>query len=135
MSNNEHEKTKVSQSILIVRDNKILILQHKSGGWLLPGGRLNVKEKWLSGLLREIKEESSIKDVEIVNILEVDNWTHKNESHYGVFFHGVSASDVVRLSDEHQDFAWVSKEEIKDYKFWNEALQERIVRLVDKVLN
>ena len=134
MSSSEHEKVKVAQSIFLVRDKKLLILQHASGKWLLPGGRLNTGEKWIDGLLREIQEETSIRDVEIINILEVDNWTHKDEPHYGVFFQGASKSNEVVLSDEHIDFIWVSKDELINYEFWTEALQERVLRLVQNIL-
>jgi len=134
MSNKEHEKTKVAQSVLLVRNKKILLLQHKSGKWLLPGGRLNVQEKWIDGLLREVKEETGIIDIEIIGILEVDNWIHKNEPHYGVFMHGIPLSKTVILSDEHINFAWVPKENIQNYEFWNETLKKRVIRLSQKVL-
>ena len=134
MSNQEHEKTKVSQSILLVCDKKVLILKHKSGKWLLPGGRLNVQEYWKDGLLREVKEETGIGEIEIVGVLEVDNWEHKGEPHYGVFLHGIPSTDEVTLSGEHSDFAWVSKEDIQNYDFWNESLQDRVIRFVQKVL-
>lgn len=134
MSNKEHVRVKISQAILLVYNKKILILRHKSGKWLLPGGRLNVLETWIDGLFREIKEETGISGVEIVSILEVDNWITGDQPHYGVFFHGKSPTDTVVLSDEHIDYAWVSKDGIQNYEFWSDGLQERISRLIEKVL-
>lgn len=134
MSNQKHEKAKVSQSILLVRDKKILILKHKSGKWLLPGGRLNMREKWRDGLLREVEEETGIGNIEITGVLEVDNWENKKDPHYGVFLHGVPLDDRVILSDEHAEFAWVSKDDIQNYEFWNNELRDRVIRLAQKVL-
>lgn len=134
MANSEYGLNRISQSALLVYDKKVLLLLHKSGKWLLPGGRLEVGENWLKGLRREIKEETGIDNIETVRILEVDNWNYDNENYYGAFFLAISPIDRIRLSDEHIEFAWVSKDEVQNYEFWNNDLKNRVVRLAQKIL-
>lgn len=52
----------------VVNDGKILLLQESTnyadgtnaGKWDVPGGRVNLGEKWDESLLREIKEETGL---------------------------------------------------------------------------
>lgn len=124
---------KVSQAVVLQNDNgEVLLLKHKSGKWLLPGGRLEARENWLDGLRREVKEETGIGTFEIAQILEVDSWDHKGEPHYGIFFAAKTSEIKVKLGEEHADSLWTSDpDEIDKLDFWNPALH-RIARSVLK---
>jgi 8-oxo-dGTP diphosphatase len=65
---------KITQNILLFnKEGHILLLKHKAGKWLLPGGRLNDGENWLDGLKRELQEEVGIKSFKITGIVGVDS--------------------------------------------------------------
>ena len=133
MPKEKHLFAKISQSIILVRNERVLLLRHLSGKWILPGGRLHVKEKWIDGLLREIKEETGIDHVENIRVLGVDNWKEKGEYHYGVFIYGTTKIDEVSLGSEHDDFIWATKEDVSRYKFWNKELKDRVVHFVQSI--
>lgn len=128
MSKEKHLCVKISQSMLLEYEKRILLLKHLSGAWILPGGRLNIQEKWIDGLRREIYEETGIEKVNVIRILGVDNWEENGEYHYGIFVYGTTESKKIRLGKEHVDFSWVSRKDISRYKFWNKELKERVIR-------
>ncbi|MBL7156452.1 MAG: NUDIX hydrolase [Candidatus Pacebacteria bacterium] len=131
----EHCLCKISQDIVLKnKKNEVLILKHrKSGKWLLPGGRLNQKEKWIDGLKREVKEEIGTNDFEITGILEVDNWIHDEIPYYGVFFFGrISNNANIVLSYEHTEYAWVNEKQLDNFIFWHPELRQRIIRAFQK---
>lgn len=56
---------------IIVRDGKILISpQWKSNGYDFPGGHLNLGEKHIDGLIREVREETgfTVRPIKIIDI-------------------------------------------------------------------
>lgn len=127
----QHSLFKITQSIVLInKQGEILILKHKSGRWLLPGGRLNQGEKWLAGLKREVKEEIGADDFVITGILEVDNWISKRVPHYGIFFVGSVTNDKkIILSNEHVEYTWIkNREELDKFDFWNNDLKQRIIK-------
>lgn len=56
----------------IVENEKgdILLVKTEHGGWVYPGGQIEVGENLIDGLMREIKEESGI-DVEVAQLIGV----------------------------------------------------------------
>jgi len=104
---------KVNQSAILRRDDgKILVLK-QNDWWLLPGGRLENDESSEEGFLREIEEETGIKDCIIKNILNVG--ISDSGRTYLVIFLCTTAEEDVRLSDEHSEYKWIELEEIEDY--------------------
>ncbi len=60
----EHQLFKVTQNAVIKNPKGlVLILKHKTGDWLLPGGKINSEENSMDGLKREIKEETRIENL------------------------------------------------------------------------
>ena len=82
-----------------------------AGKWHLPAGRLEEGESWREGLLREIEEETGLReeDVEIREPVHVHNWTLDGEPYFGVAFWGTAAKTQVRLSAEHDQHRWVGE--------------------------
>lgn len=48
----------------------ILLVKTRDGGWVYPGGQVEVGENLIDGLIREIKEESGI-DVSVGSLVGV----------------------------------------------------------------
>jgi len=58
-------------SVVVVEDNKILLVRHRKGNrqyWVLPGGRLEYGETFQECGVRELKEETGL-DVEVQDFL------------------------------------------------------------------
>lgn len=127
-----HGLFRITQGIFLSNtDYHLLLLKHKSGKWLLPGGRLNVGEDWLSGIKREVFEETSINDFLITGISEVDTWQRGDESYYGIFFIGKIEDQKIKLSDEHIAYKWIKNvEELNELEMWSDALKDRVIRFL-----
>ena len=130
--NDKHGLFKITQNVVLLNDKKeVLILKHKTGKWLLPGGRLNAGEKWIEGIKRELNEEAKIDDIKIVGIVKVDNWYSEGEDYYGVFFKGEVKNSFIAVSNEIIDYAWIqNSDDLKKYNFWFESLKDMIKKIL-----
>ncbi|MFJ7973519.1 NUDIX hydrolase [Psychrobacillus sp. NPDC096389] len=106
----------------IVEDEQgnILLVKTHHGGWVFPGGQVEVGENLMDALIREIKEESGI-DVAVSKLIGVYSNTgiHK-------FYDGVTnvptklmldyickpVGGELAISDETSDSRWVAKEKV-----------------------
>lgn len=88
------------------------------GKWGCPGGRIAVGEHPLEGMKREILEETGV-EVEIVKPLCVDEWRPVVRGEQwqviGIFMLCRTDKTEIRLSEDHDDFRWVTSEELADY--------------------
>jgi 8-oxo-dGTP diphosphatase len=118
---------RVAAKGLIVNSNdEVLILREAGtykdgtqlGKWGLPGGRINIGEVYRAGLIREVREETSL-DIEPQNPIYVGEWRPviKGAPHQiiAIFTVCKTRSTTIRLSDEHDKFAWVSMVSLDDY--------------------
>ncbi len=99
-------------------EGKFLIVR-EGERWQAVGGRLEKGEKLEEGLRRETQEETGITDLVVGKIIHVDEWFAKPEGELKhivalFFLCEVTSSDVV-LSDEHQEYAWVTPVELEQY--------------------
>ncbi len=113
------------QIVLRNKTGKVLIL-NKNSKWMLPGGRVLKNEKWNHALAREIKEETGIDNFQIDKILDIA--TSDDNSQFIITFAGLTDKEKVKLSSEHQEFAWVDFKELNSYKFWHPNIKERILK-------
>jgi ADP-ribose pyrophosphatase len=109
---------RLSVKSLIFYDDKFLILRKNTveGLWDFPGGRLEFGEAPEETLKREIKEETNLR----VSILRpLYSWNYlKNEDTFLVGFVYLSKtnSKEVLLSSEHNNYDWITFEELSKYK-------------------
>jgi len=112
--------------VIVNKDKEILILQRNKAEeifpnmWELPSGKRELLENSESCLLREVKEETgldvkiimpfSVFDYQIEKSGEIRDTTQIN------FLAKVIKANKVKLSLEHQNFTWLSKDEIDRYK-------------------
>lgn len=105
--------------LLVRKDDKFLVMKRSMGDnddpghWDLPGGGIRYREKPLNAALREAKEEAGI-EVKIVNIL--DMWGKLYEGDWSIesLVEAEYVSGEVTLSDEHLEFRWVTKLELRE---------------------
>ena len=105
---------------IIIDDKKFFIAKrakgkHLEGMYEFPGGKLLKNETHEDGLKREIKEELNI-EIEIKNKLGEENF--KDDTiNVKIHYYMCSHKSGKLILNEHQDSAWVSKEEFKNYEF------------------
>ena len=110
-----------NEKFLIVRRSKMS--QNEYGFWEFPGGRLEFSEDPKEGLLREIKEEV---DIDATIKFPISVWDHvKTDDHIiGITFLAEAHSDNINLSDEHNDYKWIDKDEFENYKVFPKIIEE-----------
>lgn len=108
---------------------EILLLQLPDGCWQLPGGKLHSKEHWQAGVVREIYEETGLKDVSVIDVLYIDNWHTAHHDYYRAYFWCTTSADEVHLSDDHEAYCWVDADtDISELEFTHETVRAHIER-------
>ena len=101
-----------SCGVVLLNSNKVLLLQHPdtttSGHWDFPKGHVEKGEDEIQTALRELKEETGIDKVKIIddfhNLISYSKETILKEV---VFFLGITNQEKVSISSEHQNFIWL----------------------------
>lgn len=100
MKDSSEKDTKRVSKAIIQHDGKVLLLLPKDKKkWHLPGGHIKAAETFAQGVKREVYEETGLKVVGIKSIYKMHNFE---------LFHCKCNATVVRISDEHIDYKWVS---------------------------
>jgi ADP-ribose pyrophosphatase YjhB (NUDIX family) len=100
----------------------------RPGDWDLPGGNVLYGELHKDSLKREIKEET-ILEVENIKPVQVITNYNKEKKIYYIFVghYGQATSDNVKISNEHSEFRWVTKNEfikLKPAKYLVDLVKE-----------
>lgn len=107
------------KAVIQKTDGKFLIVREKDR-WQAVGGRLEKGETLEEGLRREVMEETGITKLEVGKIIHVDEWYSKPEGELkhivALFFLTKVISSNVKLSDEHQEYAWITVTELNKYE-------------------
>lgn len=121
----KHVVQRVSAKAVIESDKAILIL-HPSGidlnrNWHIPGGiRDDINELMLDTAIREVREETRIKLPSNGRVFKIGEWRAVDKGEQvkilAVFYHFTLPSrPVVELSHEHDNFAWVNRDNYHKY--------------------
>ena len=140
----EHQNFHVGLKGFIADKDKLLILQDGEGLWELPGGRVEQQEahKELEEILRrEITEELGESfEYNLEGIFHawvrkpdpkkgLSDQTYRNKD-FHIFLVGFKCTykqGDIKLSPEHTNFRWITKDEAEDLEFENtykEAVQQ-----------
>lgn len=112
------------QAIIVDQDGRVLLLRRPDGNWQFAGGRLEEGESWSDGLRREVEEETGITDLDIGPALLVATWVYKGVPLYGTYFYCQTETTNITMSDEHEEYRWVtSKEDLDEIQFWHSDIR------------
>lgn len=131
---------KVIAGGVIFYKGKVLIIKRASDEdvlpdlWELPSGKKEPLENITDTCKREVKEETGI-DVEIIKLLNAFNFVvEKPDETRDVteidFLTKPAGPAEVKLSSEHQAFAWITEQEIDNYDISKET--KEVIRLAFK---
>jgi 8-oxo-dGTP diphosphatase len=81
------------------------------GVWEWPGGKLDPGEDFSTGLAREVREECGL-EVEFTGLAGASEFEMPAARVVLLCMHARITGGALRLSDEHDDFAWVAPEEM-----------------------
>ena len=123
--NNKKIVQKIVLGGVVIDNDKVLLLQRNRDEdvypnmWELPSGKREPLEPSEGALVREIKEESGL-EVDIIIPLSVFDYqiekTDEIRDSTQINFIVKSKNNFnVKISPEHQNFAWVHEEEINNY--------------------
>jgi len=126
----------VLAGVVFNKEGKVLILQRNEnediypGMWELPSGKREFFESSHNTLVREIREEAGL-DIEIIQPCSVFEYKIEKPNEIRdstqINFIVISNTSEVRLSEEHQNYAWVSRDEINKYKVSDET--KKVIQL------
>lgn len=111
---------------------EILIVKTIHGGWVFPGGQVEVGENLIDALRREVKEESGI-DVDVSYMIGVYSNTGEYKWYDGITdvptkinldFLCQQIGGVLTTSEETSESCWVDKNVVLDY-IKSEAIRAR----------
>ena len=105
---------------IIIKDDKYFIAQrnrnkHMGLSWEFPGGKVEEGESFEIALKREIEEELNI-EINIKNKLGEENYQDDKinvKLHYFI----CSYANGEIILNEHENSAWVTKNDFKNYNF------------------
>jgi len=119
-----------AKAVIRNEDGKFLIVREDER-WQAVGGRLEKGETLEEGLRRETEEETGIKDLEVIKAIHVDEWFAKPEGELkhivAIFFLCKTSTDKIILSKEHEEYAWISPDELGKY---DDVLEKEIKQAI-----
>jgi 8-oxo-dGTP diphosphatase len=101
---------------------QVLLVKTQHGGWVFPGGQVEVGENLMEALIREIKEESGI-DVVVSHLIGVYSNTGIHKWHDGVTdvptkvmldFMCKPVGGELCISEETSESRWFEKDKVLD---------------------
>jgi len=129
---------------------KYLLLKHRADYWNFPKGIIEKGEGLKEAALREIREETGLKEVELIpGFKETVRYFFKVKYDYQVargfkigqmtlkfvtYFLAESKSKEIKISLEHQDYAWLNFEGVMD-KFKKYKINQNILKKADGCLH
>lgn len=109
-------------------EGKMLIVFHKRGDWILPGGKLEVGETFVECLKRECVEEANITLVEnsIKEAFYQEYWANGIMESIHIRYSAKLDQDMGFVIDPDESIIenrWISIDEIGDYLKWGDHVK------------
>jgi len=128
------EREKTVGIVIFRREGKgirYLLLHHGGPYWNFPKGRQEPGETEVQTALRELREETGITDVKIIDGFkheynydfdsEVNDGVREKIFKHAIFFIGEVQGDAVEISHEHIDYGWFDYETAHKRSFYQQG--------------
>ncbi len=132
----ENKIQKIGVTAFIVKNNRLLIVRKSkselflSGYYEMPGGKVEFGESTEDALLREIKEETGLR-IKIIKPYSTFSYLSNDDQRHTIDIQFLTElidnPDNIKLSSEHDEFKWIKKDEINNYKF-SDQMKEAILK-------
>jgi len=104
-------------AVAVLDKNKriLLLLRSKESRWMpskwgLPGGKVEPGESAKEAVVRETNEETTL-DIEISDLTYLESFSNKRVD----IFYTDKYNGTVEIDFEHEDYAWVTREQFARY--------------------
>jgi 8-oxo-dGTP diphosphatase len=108
----------VVKAVILDRLNRCLLIRRSArnrnfvGCWEWPGGKLDPGEDFATGLRREVLEEAGL-EIELTALAGATQFEMPTANVILLCLEARPMTTSVRLSEEHDDFAWVPLDDLK----------------------
>ena len=124
-----HPNYRISVEIILKNQGKILLTKRSelaivaSGVWNVPAGKVKFHEIPIEAALREVQEETNmaVPDLTEIHVRTFEGHTASEPIYRLIYTYVADVTDAqlpnFQLNDEHSEYVWISKEEIKGTRF------------------
>src|SRR6478672_12773862 len=107
---------------IVENDEKKILFQFRRGKWDLPKGKLEENETIEACALREVEEETGLKDIRIGELVGITHHFYnengkdiEKETHWFAMKISGAPTLVPQLEEDITELRWVGEEDLKDY--------------------
>lgn len=121
-------------------DIKVLLIQRGNdpykGKWAFPGGFMNIDETAEECAIRELKEETGLKDVVLEQFFTFTNINRDpRERVISIAFMGIAKSSEIKGNDDAIDARWFSLNKIPDLAFDHDLILKKALEKTNIILH
>jgi len=123
---------RIAVKAFIVKNNKLFLVQREPkdpqspGIWEIPGGRIDLGEDPILGLMREIREETGLY-IDVVYPLSVRHFERDDGQIITmiIFLCKPQEGELIKMSYEHTNFEWLDLKDVekKITKFFHKEVR------------